>query len=206
MSSRSLSHSSRSSRSSHSSKNFSAKQPARYSSGVIADVSRFDLENKGSRMTVFICSSPNRTNLSDYIAYMEENDITDIINFSNTESDAAYSKEDAEHTNVNFHFLEMSDGSHPSPEIMEVFDEIIDSLITDNDEPKIMMHCQAGLGRAPVMLGYLMISRFGYRSKSERLQVIEVIRDGRRNALNTRQLSWITTGKIRNRSTSCVIC
>lgn len=197
MSSRSLS---------RNSKSFSGKQPTRYSSGVVADVSRFDLENKGAQMTVFICSSPDQTNLSDYIAYMEENDITDIINFSNTESDAAYSREDAEHTNVKFHFLEMLDGSHPSSEIMVIFDGIIDSLIATNDEPKIMMHCQAGLGRAPVMLGYLMISRFGYRSKSERLEVIEVIRDGRRNALNTRQINWITTGKISNRSSSCVIC
>lgn len=168
------------------------------------DISTYDLKHNNLKMTVYICSSPDKSSIQPYIDFMKEHAITDIFNFSNNEENSPYSADDLDEIMV--HFIPISDGSYPTLEVLHRFDEIIDEIIK-NGNAQIMLHCLAGLGRAPVMLAYLMISRFGYRSRDNRLCVIEEIREGRRSALNKQQIEWITSSKIQKHgSNSCIVC
>ena len=85
----------------------------------------------------------------------------------------------------------------------------MDLIIADNkcNKCNIMFHCLAGLGRAPTILSYLMMTRFDYGSKSKRNDIITEIRK-KRCAFNSKQIKWIYNVKIKNNNYSgckCVI-
>jgi protein-tyrosine phosphatase len=62
-----------------------------------------------------------------------------------------------------------------------------------NDEQRtiINIHCQSGLGRAPTIIAYIMVSRCGFK----RGDTIEHIRKRRKRSLNHRQIEWILSKK-----------
>src|SRR5690606_28525704 len=98
----------------------------------------------------------------------------------------------------------ISDGMYPNIHTLNEFNNIIDNIIrvksvcsnySDNysgnscikNNIVINMQCRSGLGRAPTMLAYLMMTRCGYNNND----TVATIRKKRAGAFNTKQLVWI---------------
>lgn len=69
-----------------------------------------------------------------------------------------------------------------------------------SDKPAIAVHCVAGLGRAPVLVCIALIE-----SGLEPLEAVNVVREKRSNALNRRQLLYLTDVYKRRRGKKCCI-
>jgi protein-tyrosine phosphatase len=172
--------------------------------GIRQEATIFDLNRSGLDLRVFISPSPNQSSIEHFVEFMIEEKISDVFNFCHPDRDSTtYDCEAINSRGISVHNFDMSDGMAPSSEILEQFDGVIDDVICKARETGengvILFHCQAGLGRAPVMLAYLMMSRFGWRKK--RIDLITEIRSKRRNTLNHQQLQWIQNAKIKNINT-----
>lgn len=179
--------------------------------GIRNDATIFDLSylsGNNIALKVFVSPTPQQSSIEHFVEFMIEEGITNIFNFCN---ETLYDCDIIQQNGISVHEFSMTDGSVPNAEILDEFNPIIDEVIkTATDAEKlgtILFHCQAGLGRAPTMLAYLMMSRFGWKNK--RIELITMIRSKRRNALNHAQLSWIRNSKIttiRNKShPGCII-
>ncbi len=162
------------------------------------DCSIYDLSSiKGSikssingSIRAFICSCPTNGNFHIYNDFMKQNKITDLFCFSDLSYDIT--KLDP---SVTHHLLPFHDGSNPPNDVLKKFDKEIDRLLNNNSKPiiecNIMLHCIAGLGRAPIVLAYLMVSRFNF----EKEEAVSIIRFRRRGSINSAQLKWLLSLK-----------
>ena len=173
----------------------------------------FDLGSIGSNLNVrvFVSSSPKQSLIEQFVEFMIEEGIRDIFNFCHpTIEDTPYDCVILEDKGIQIHNFDMEDGMAPSPEVLEEFDSVIDTIFrrattmepnsSGTSDIALLFHCQAGLGRAPTMLAYLMMRRFGW--KSRRFQLMTDIREKRRNSFNHAQLIWIQQVKIKKISHS----
>jgi protein tyrosine phosphatase type IVA len=184
--------------------------------GIKRETTIFDLDSRsGLNLRVHVSSSPQQSSIERFVEFMIDEGITDVFNFCHPNpTETPYDCDLICQNGIHVHHLSMNDGSIPDSALLEQFDTLIDSIVLkseQNDETgTVLFHCEAGLGRAPTMLAYLMISRFGW--KSNRLGTITYIRSKRRNALNFKQLNWIQSAKIKkysnkhhNKHNGCVI-
>ncbi len=150
------------------------------------DYTLFDFTISNKFVSIFITDTPKDSSIESFTQFMNERGITDIFCFSEVEYNTP--------KKINLHHLEFPDGSHPSQDILNQFDEIIDNIILkSSDKISLLFHCRAGLGRAPIILAYLMISRLGMNP----LDCAEMIRNKRRGSINKHQLEWLLSGKIK---------
>lgn len=170
------------------------------------DCTTFDLVTKDNqKFIIHISGSPKSEYIKEFSEFLKSKEITDTFCFC----DFSYDSTVIERNNIRFHDLFFPDGRNPPHEIISKFDKIIDEIILQNSPTKhlpiiINMHCLAGMGRAPTMLAYFMISRCGF----ERPNAIEIIRQRRRGSINRIQLYWILGAKIHkfyDRKTKCII-
>lgn len=173
----------------------------------------FDLAHKSSPdLKVVITSSPGQSSIEHFVEFMIEEGITDIFNFCHPDAEKTpYDSKNLNQNGINVHRIAIDDGSSPKPLILGEFNLIIDDILNKllDSEPKkgaILFHCEAGLGRAPTMLAYLMMTRYGWNNK--RLDMISEIRAKRRSAINIGQLKWIQNvdiKKVSNKQRKCII-
>lgn len=178
-------------------------------------VAFYNLEKSNLKIRACISKSPTQSSIEQYVEFMIRENITDVFNFCNKDKDKTrYNHELLKSKGIKVHVLYFNDGDNPPHDILEGFNQIIDSIISKNDDSKndsnnvvnVLFHCIAGLGRAPIMLAYLMISRFGYNSKSKRYDVITKIREKRRYAFNSKQIEWVYNYKVKHKNDSGCKC
>lgn len=151
---------------------------------------------------IYLTSTPKSSSIEYFSQFMKDHSVTDIFCFCTPEYDPTlFSK-----YNLNFHNLEFPDGSTPTPDLLDRFNQIIDQMMKNNPTKKITInvHCYTGMGRAPTFIAYLMISRCGIEPHIS----IDNIRKKRRGCFNAKQLDWITNTNIKKRTTnsnSCVL-
>ena len=155
----------------------------------------FHLTSKINKsMKVYLSGSPLTSSIEEYTRFMKARGVTDILCFCKLAFDTSIIVKDG----INIHQLEFEDGKYPDPNIIDKFNIIINDIIQKSPLPIINMYCQAGMGRAPTMLAYLMISRFGWNN----YQCLEYIRKCRKGCFNKTQLNWIIDSKIKTISFS----
>jgi hypothetical protein len=147
------------------------------------DYAKFELNGKEGNITVIISDSPTASSIGIFSRFMNQMGVSDIFCFSSLEYDPS-------ELTQSHHLFQIDDGSIPCDELLETFNKKI-SMIKNG---VVLFHCKAGLGRAPTMLAYLMISKYGY----DRYNAVELIRSRRQKALNTKQLNWILSGNIKS--------
>jgi hypothetical protein len=151
---------------------------------------------------IYLSCTPKSSSIEYFSQFMKDHGVTDVFCFCTPEYDPLlFSK-----YNLNFHNLEFPDGSTPTQDLLDRFDQIIDQRIKQTQTNKIIInvHCHTGMGRAPTFIAYLMISRCGIDPYNS----IDIIRKQRRGCFNTKQLDWITNTKIKKRSivtNSCIL-
>lgn len=181
------------------------------------DCTTFHLTNKTKqKFIVHLTCSPKSASIGEFSRFMKDKAVTDVICFCKPEYDQTIFQVNG----INYHNLDFPDGSVPGSNILHAFDQIIDQAIKQNDpltQTKkstydisvekdniivINMHCQSGLGRAPTMLAYLLITRLDY----ENLDSVCYVRKYRSGAFNKKQLDWILNTKLKMRpKSSCNI-
>lgn len=142
------------------------------------------IENKQNKFC--IGGTPNQSNLNTFIQKVKEHKIKHIVRLC----DPSYN--DKIFNDVEIHDWQFSDGDIPSLDIIEKWK----NLINKNNGP-ILVHCVAGLGRAPtlVAIGLIELKISPYES-------VRMIRETRQGAINTKQLQFILSYKSINKKTS----
>lgn len=151
-------------------------------------------------ISIFITDTPKDSSIEKFTQFMNERGITDIFCFSEVLYDVEKinSNNTSNRNKINFHHLEMTDGSYPDDSLLNKFNKVIDDIITktiNNNFKRInlLFHCRGGLGRAPVMLAYMMITRLEMNS----YDCVESIRKKRKGSINTKQLKWLLNTKFK---------
>lgn len=166
----------------------------------------------GTNIVVLLTGSPKPSSIEKFSRFMKDKEVTDILCFYDHDYDTNVFSRD----NINFHDLAFQDGMYPDSELIKKFDRIIDkiiertNLIPESDGNGIIvinMQCQSGLGRAPTMLAYLLITRCGYNN----YESVKFIRCKRTGSFNAKQLKWIMNTKFKRiktnseNKTDCII-
>jgi protein-tyrosine phosphatase len=168
------------------------------------DCVKIDMTNEKKRtdkhlsISVYLSSAPKYSSVDEYFCFMKKMKVKHIFCFCNFSYDHdVYSR-----YGLILHNLEFEDGSVPNKQLLDRFDHLIDRIFSNKSTPSIGMYCQSGLGRAPTMLAYLMITRFS----GNRMQCVETIREYRKGSFNSKQLSWILDDiKDSNRNLCCIL-
>jgi protein-tyrosine phosphatase len=166
----------------------------------------------GTNIIVLLSGSPKPSSIENFSRFMKDKGVTDILCFFDHDYDANVFSKD----NINFHDLAFRDGMSPESTLIKKFDQVIDKIMEktnsfseskSNGIMSINMQCQSGLGRAPTMLAYLLITRCGYGSG----ECVKFIRYRRPGVFNTKQLKWVMTTKFKKiksnseNKTKCII-
>lgn len=154
----------------------------------------FEFKLNNLNTSIFITDTPKDSSIEKFTQFMNDRCITDVFCFSHLEYTVPSNISNTSNK-INFHQLEIPDGTYPDNLMLDKFNKMIDEIIetNNNNNINILFHCKAGLGRAPVMLAYMMISRLGMNP----LDCVELIRKKRKGAINTNQLRWLDTTKFK---------
>lgn len=131
-----------------------------------------------NNLNIYITSSPNEYSLDCFIDKIKTYNINHVIRVCSP----MYDKNKLIKKNINFYDMEFEDGTIPSHIIIKNWLEIIRF---HHNEP-ILIHCIAGLGRAPLLVTILLIEQ-----GMNNLEAIEYIRKVRPGALNSKQIGWL---------------
>ena len=133
-------------------------------------------------MKFLITDRPTDTNMDKYMAELSKHSVKDVVRVC----EPTYSKEILSDSGIRVLDWEFSDGSPPPPEIVQDWFNLLRTRFAEDPGCCIAVHCVAGLGRAPVLVALaLMESGLKYED------AVEMIREKRRGAINTKQLAYL---------------
>ena len=161
---------------------------------------------------IYLSGSPEISSVAGFAQYMKKKGVTDVFCFCDPEYDYKYILS----ADISYNKMSFSDGTSPPALVINSFNQKLDNLIVQNrnktitgEHPSqshspiiINMHCQTGLGRAPTIITYLMISRCNI----EKTTAVSNVRKLRRGALNRDQLDWIFSGNIKKTKKTHLVC
>ena len=130
------------------------------------------IDNKQNKF--YIGGTPIQNNLNSFIQKVKEHKIKHIVRLC----DPSY--DDKVFNDVTIHDWQFKDGDIPSQDIIDKW-----KILIKTNEP-ILVHCVAGLGRAPTLVAIALMELNITPYDSVRL-----IRQTRPGAINTKQLQFI---------------
>lgn len=136
-------------------------------------------ENLNDTNRNFIISG-EPSNIDDYVSILTKNSINLVINLTDNNYDLSRENK-LKNANIDYLHFPLIDGHILSD------DKIKNLLNFLNRYNSIAIHCVAGLGRAPLVLGVCLILLYNYKP----LDVIEKIRNKESKALNTIQINYL---------------
>lgn len=139
-------------------------------------------------MRFLIMDAPREGNLHLYIKEMRKNSVTDIVRVC----EPTYSAGELTSAGITLHDMEYKDGTSPPEDLIDKFLKLVESTFIKNPSPAserncIAVHCVAGLGRAPVMVAIACIEF----AKMDPMEVVVLLRQYRRGAINDKQLLYL---------------
>jgi protein tyrosine phosphatase type 4A len=163
---------------------------------------------KYGKLNLIIASSPNNTN--DFVSIIQKYKVTDLIRACDKQYDDMSIK-----SMCTIHECAFEDGREPPQmiidEVLKVMRERFYSDMLTNHT--VLIHCTAGLGRAPLLACIAMI----ICEKADTLSVVSYVRKHIRGALNAHQLDYLLKtnwksqqkkfSKLSNKGQNgCIIC
>lgn len=141
-------------------------------------------------MRFLIMDAPRQANLHLYIKEMRKHSVTDIVRVC----EPTYTGAELNSAGITLHEMEYKDGTSPPQELIDRFLKLVEATFftpTSSDRNCIAVHCVAGLGRAPVMIAIACIEFAGM----DPVEVVSLIRQHRRGAINEKQLLYLESYK-----------
>jgi len=133
-------------------------------------------------MRFLITDRPTDTNLDKYLQELEKHGVKDVVRVC----EPTYNKEKLASSGIQVLDWEFDDGSPPPPEVVQDWFALLKNRFTDDPGCCVAVHCVAGLGRAPVLVA-LALMEAGLKYED----AVEMIRQKRRGAINTKQLAYL---------------
>jgi protein tyrosine phosphatase type 4A len=131
-------------------------------------------------------------NLKSYVQRLKENNVVALVRAC----ESNYSTDLFEAEGIKVYDLSFEDGGVPSRELIVKWLDLVAATFPkqraqmENEKltvpPALAVHCQAGLGRAPVLVAVALIE-----NGMDNLSAINYVRERRRDAFNQRQLSFL---------------
>lgn len=121
-------------------------------------------------------------NFLEYFQELKKNNVSTVVRVC----EPSYKIDELESQGITVRDLAYDDGTPPSQWIVDEWLEILRKNYQDNPETCVAVHCVAGLGRAPVLVSVALIE-LGLKYEA----AVELIREKRRGAINSRQLAYL---------------
>eukprot|EP01121_Diplochlamys_sp_Union-15-3_P022768 TRINITY_DN9793_c0_g2_i1.p1 TRINITY_DN9793_c0_g2~~TRINITY_DN9793_c0_g2_i1.p1 ORF type:complete len:166 (+),score=32.68 TRINITY_DN9793_c0_g2_i1:58-555(+) len=138
-----------------------------------------------------VTKGPSRDHIKPYLKLLQEYNVSDVVRACEPTYPASYLEEHE----IKVHDWDFPDGKAPPKSIcvrwLQLVSETFSSDSVDGKKKAIALHCVAGLGRAPLLVGIALI-KLGSLAPSE---AIDLIRSKRKGALNANQLTFLRTIK-----------
>jgi protein tyrosine phosphatase type 4A len=141
-----------------------------------------------------IFDAPTDQNIDLYVKEMKKHNVTHLVRAC----DPSYETDKLQSCAIEVHEMPFPDGGTPSDQVVSSWVALCKTAFKDKDAC-IGVHCVAGLGRAPVLVAVALIEQgLPYED------VVSLIREKRRGAINSKQLKWLKAYKPKHKG-SCVV-
>ncbi|KAI5713113.1 protein tyrosine phosphatase type IVA 1 [Diaphorina citri] len=147
-----------------------------------------EIEFKGFKF--LITDRPTDLTIPNYILELKKHQVKNVVRVC----EPTYKVEDLKTEGINVKDLAYEDGTSPSPELVDEWFEFLKSVFREDPDTCVAVHCVAGLGRAPVMVALALIE-LGLKYED----AVELIRQKRRGAINSKQIAFLEKYKPKSR-------
>ena len=131
----------------------------------------------------YISQSPSNDNIEQFISSLKLHNIKHVVRLCKSTYDFTL----IENEEINFYDMEIPDGSVPSKQNIEKWNNIVDNVCHGES---ILVHCVAGLGRSPLMVTISLINE-----KMDPYDAVKLIRKQRPGSINSKQLDFLVNYK-----------
>jgi protein tyrosine phosphatase type 4A len=139
-----------------------------------------EIKYKGFKF--LITDRPSDQTIATYIQELKKHNVTAVVRVC----EPSYKTEELKDAGISVFDLEYNDGTFPPNDITDKWFEIIKRQFQEDPEGCVAVHCVAGLGRAPVMVALALVE-LGLKFE----EAVELIREKRRGAINSKQLGYL---------------
>ncbi len=131
----------------------------------------------------YISHAPTRDNIENFITQLEKNNIKHVVRLCKP----TYDSLQLESQGICLYDLDIPDGSAPDLEHIQEWEQILKNV---HPSEAVLVHCVAGLGRAPMMVAIALINE-----QMKPYEAIEYIRKCRPGSINKKQLEFLVNYK-----------
>lgn len=147
------------------------------------------------KLKFLIMDAPTDNNLTQYLQVMKKHDVRVVVRAC----EPSYNAKVLNDANISVEEMFFADGAPPAADIVKKWLDIVESESAAGR--CVAVHCVAGLGRAPVLVGIALVEKLSM----EYSEAVTKIRKARRGAINQRQLKYLKTYVPTSQSSTCVI-
>lgn len=149
------------------------------------------IENKNWKFLIF--DAPTEANIDLYLKEMKKHNVAHLARAC----DPSYSTSALEAAGIKVHELSFPDGGFPTDSTINAWLELCSEAFKNSKQQSVSVavHCVAGLGRAPVLVAIALIEQ-GLKYDD----AVNLIREKRRGAINTKQLKCLKAYKPKTKS------
>eukprot|EP01120_Amphizonella_sp_Union-15-10_P005923 TRINITY_DN1824_c0_g1_i1.p1 TRINITY_DN1824_c0_g1~~TRINITY_DN1824_c0_g1_i1.p1 ORF type:complete len:159 (+),score=36.61 TRINITY_DN1824_c0_g1_i1:99-575(+) len=136
-------------------------------------------------------------NLNGYLKVLKKYNVKTLVRVC----EKTYDEKLVEDQGIKLHDWPFEDGGFPSQEVIDQWLTMVDQFFKEKTETgTIGVHCIAGLGRAPLLIGIALIE-----NGMDNLEVVNFIREKRKAALSSAQLNYLVNYNPRKKKRTCVL-
>lgn len=139
-----------------------------------------EIEYKSFRF--LITDRPSDQNINSYIQELKKHGVAAVVRVC----EPSYKTDELISQGIDVYDLEYDDGTFPPNEVVDEWFKLLKKQFHDSPDACVAVHCVAGLGRAPVMVALALIE-LGLKYED----AVELIREKRRGAINSKQLGFL---------------
>ncbi|XP_013418356.1 protein tyrosine phosphatase type IVA 2 [Lingula anatina] len=152
-------------------------------------------------MRFLITDRPTDVTMEKYIEELKKHNAKDVVRVC----EPTYKTEQLSEEGIRVLDWAFDDGNPPPPEVMNDWFNLLKTRFKEDPDSCVAVHCVAGLGRAPVLVALALIE-LGMKYED----AVELIRQKRRGAINTKQLAFLEKyrpkSRLKNRSNGHKAC
>lgn len=133
-------------------------------------------------MRFLITDRPTDQTVANFIEELKKHNVLDVVRVC----EPTYKVEELKNEGIEVTDLVFDDGTFPPSDVVDRWFSLLRARFCTDPSSCVAVHCVAGLGRAPVLVALALIE-LGMKYED----AVELIREKRRGAINSKQLSYL---------------